>query len=164
MEVNGWKLYAHKLFSDQITKLAEEVASLRECDPSGYESHPKAKFLAAVNKLIRQVIPNDPSSPDFRQGNTLGKANRHWFRAKFQARYRLFFRFSSKHRIIVYVWINDEKTLRQQGAKTDPYTVFETMLKQGNPPQNFEQILEDSARLDELPKKKGRKKERSEGI
>jgi toxin YhaV len=159
MEVNGWKLYVHKLFSDQIAKLIEEVASLKECDPSGYESHPKAKFLATINKIIRQLIPDDPNSQEFRQGNTLGKGNRHWFRAKFHVRYRLFFRFSSKQKVIVYVWLNDEKTLRQQGAKTDPYTVFQNMLKRGNPPQNFEQILKNSTPLDEVFKKKGKKKQ-----
>jgi toxin YhaV len=157
MEVNDWKIHAHKLLSDQISKLIEEVASLKERDPSGYESYPKAKFLAAINKLIRQVIPDDPSSPDFRQGNTLGKGNKHWFRAKFHARYRLFFRFSSKHKIIIYVWINDDKTLRQRGAKTDPYTVFENMLKQGDPPQDFKQILKNSTPLDEVFKKKSKK-------
>jgi toxin YhaV len=162
MEVNDWKLYAHRLFSDQIAKLINEVASLKECDPSGYASHPKAKFLAAINKLIRQVIPDDPSSPDFRQGNTLGKGNKHWFRAKFHARYRLFFRFSSKHKVIIYVWINGEKTLRQRGAKTDPYIIFENMLKQGDPPQNFEQILKNSAPLDEIFKKEKKKREKKQ--
>jgi toxin YhaV len=163
MEVNGWKLYGHKLFVDQIVKLIDEVKSLKEGDPSGYESHPKAKFLATVNKLIRQNIPEDPNSPDFRQGNTLGKRNKHWFRAKLHSRYRLFFRFSSKHKVVIYVWLNDEKTLRKQGARTDPYTIFQNMLKQGDPPQDFEQILKYSTPLDEVFKKKDKKKKRSSG-
>jgi hypothetical protein len=45
MEVNGWKLYGHKLFVDQIVKLIDEVKSLKEGDPSGYESHPKDRGL-----------------------------------------------------------------------------------------------------------------------
>jgi toxin YhaV len=67
--------------------------------------------------------------------------NRHWFRAKFHQRYRLFFRFSSKDKIIVYVWIHDESTLRKAGAKTDAYAVFGAMLKSGEPPQSLEALL-----------------------
>lgn len=148
MEANDWKLYGHKLFIDQFKKLLSEVSELQRSDPTGYESHPKAKFFATINRLIRETIPEDPTAPEFRQGNTLGKTNKHWFRAKFHGRYRLFFRFSSQHRIIVYTWLNDEKTLRKAGAKTDPYIVFQSMLKSGNPPQDFEQLLKKAIPLD----------------
>jgi toxin YhaV len=153
MEINDWKLYGHKLFVDQLNKLLTEVNELRIDDPISYESHPKAKFLATINRLIRQTIPENPTAPEFRQGNTLGKANKHWFRAKFHGRYRLFFRFSTQHRIIIYTWLNDEKTLRKAGAKTDPYCIFQNMLKSGNPPQSFEQLLKKSISLDEASEK-----------
>lgn len=149
MEVNGWKLYGHRLFIDQLSKLTAEVETLYESDPTGYTSHPKTKFLATLQRLICQTIPEDPTAPDYRQGNTLGKANKHWFRAKLHGRYRLFFRFSSQHRVIVYAWLNDEKTLRKAGAKTDPYAIFEAMLKSGNPPQDLEQLLKGSQPLEE---------------
>lgn len=148
MESTDWKLYGHKLFVDQFNKLLSEVTDLQCSDPIGYESHPKAKFLATINRLIRETIPEDPTAPEFRQGNTLGKTNKHWFRAKFHGRYRLFFRFSSQHRIIVYTWLNDEKTLRKAGGKTDPYIIFQNMLKSGNPPQGFEQLLKKAIPLD----------------
>jgi toxin YhaV len=148
MEVNGWTLYGHRLFVDQVIKLTEAVNNLRISDPDGYELHPKTKFLATINRLIRQTIPEDPTASEYRQGNTLGKPNKHWFRAKFHGRYRLFFRFSSQHRIIVYAWLNDEKTLRKAGAKTDPYAIFQGMLKSGNPPQDFGHLLNSSMPLD----------------
>ena len=148
MEVNGWKLYGHRLFIDQLNKLVAQVKEVRKSEPEGYESHPKAKFLATIHRLIRQTIPDDPTAAEFRPGNTLGKSNKHWFRAKFHGRYRLFFRFSTKHRIIVYIWLNDEKTLRKAGSKTDPYSIFESMLKRGNPPQEFEKLLKTSYSLE----------------
>lgn len=150
MEVNGWKLYAHKLFVDQLVKLIQEVQALKDSDPTGYQTHPKTKFLATINKLIKQSIPEDPTASEYRQGKTLGKENKHWFRAKFHARYRLFFRFSTKHRVIVYVWLNDGKTLRKAGAKTDPYVVFQNLLKSGNPPQNFEALLKGAISLNQV--------------
>jgi toxin YhaV len=148
MEVNGWKLYVHRLFADQLTKLTQEVSELHHNDPTHYQTHPKTKFLATVNRLIRQTIPTDPTAPEYRQGNTLGTTNKHWFRAKLHGRYRLFFRFSSQEQIIVYVWLNDEKTLRKAGAITDPYAIFQKMLRSGNPPQDFDQLLNSSTFLD----------------
>jgi mRNA-degrading endonuclease RelE of RelBE toxin-antitoxin system len=108
---------------------------------------PATKLLVTIEDYILKQIPGDPSSPEFRQGNTLGKDNRHWFRAKFHGRYRLFFRFSTEKKIIIYVWVNDEKSLRKAGAKTDPYTVFQTMLRSGNPPQSLDHLLAASKKL-----------------
>ena len=55
----------------------------------------------------------------------MGSAYRHWRRAKLGRRYRLFFRYDSKAKVIVYAWVNDEQTLRSAGSKSDPYAVFE---------------------------------------
>jgi toxin YhaV len=49
----------------------------------------------------------------------MGPAFRHWRRAKIGRRFRLFFRFDSKSRIIIFAWINDKNTLRASGAKTE---------------------------------------------
>jgi hypothetical protein len=45
-----------------------------------------------------------------------GADYRHWFRVKFSGRFRLFFRYSSQHKVIVYAWVNDENTLRKSGS------------------------------------------------
>jgi toxin YhaV len=74
------------------------------------------------------MIPADPSRREYRRGNALGEACRHWFRAKFFGRFGLFFRYDSRSRIIVYAWVNDERSLRQRGGKSDPYEVFWRML------------------------------------
>ena len=141
MIVNGWRLYAHPLFEQQFCRLVEHVESLAAKNPAGYREEPATKLLATVNRYVREIIPRDPTAAEFRQGNTLGKDNRHWFRAKFHERYRLFFRFSSKEKVIVYAWVNDEHTLRKAGSKTDPYAVFRTMLEAGDPPQTMVQLL-----------------------
>ena len=91
--------------------------------------------------MSRKLFLEIPTAPEFRQGDTLGPDNRHWFRAKFHQRYRLFFRFSTKDRVIVYVWVNDEFTLRKAGSKTDAYAVFKSMLNAGDPPRTLEALL-----------------------
>ena len=96
---------------------------------------------ASILKLILDVIPADPSAPAFRQGDTLGLNRKHWFRAKFGAgRFRLFFRFSSSAKTILFAWVNDEKTLRTYGSKTDAYRTFKKMLDAGNPPDNWDAL------------------------
>ena len=142
MPVNGWTLYASPNFDAQIRRLADKI------DAAGVTgSEGRAKLLASINKLILEIIPADPSAPQFRQGNTLGKDNRHWFRAKFHERYRLFFRFSTRDKVIVYAWLNDEATLRKSGSKTDPCALFEAMLKAGDPPGSMEQLLAVSRKM-----------------
>jgi toxin YhaV len=144
MLVNGWRLYQHTLFQEQLAKLSAEVQRLAFSQPTTYREHPKTKLLATVLRYVTELIPRDPGSIEFRQGNTLGPDNRHWFRAKFHRRYRLFFRFSSREKIIVYVWLNDELTLRKSGSKTDPYAVFKSMLASGNPPHFLDDLLRKS--------------------
>jgi len=153
MVVNGWRLFVYPLFQSQLEKLADRVQKLASQDPRGYESHPAAKLLATINHYIREAIPRDPNSPEYRQGNTLGKDNRHWFRAKFHGRYRLFYRFSSREKVIIYAWINDEMSPRKAGAKTDPYRAFRTMLESGQPPSTFGELLKKSTALGARRKK-----------
>jgi len=143
-EANGWRLFLHPLFERQIEKLTKRVAGLASADPAAYVSHPAAKLLATINHYVLTAIPADPNAPEFRQGNTLGRDNRHWFRAKFHGRYRLFYRFSTEHKIIVYAWVNDEGSLRKSGAKTDPYAIFRAMLESGNPSNSFAELLRTS--------------------
>jgi toxin YhaV len=60
-------------------------------------------------------------------------------------RYRLFFRFaSSPVQLIVYVWFNDEYTLRKAGSKTDVYETFKRMLMRGEVPSSINVLLTES--------------------
>ena len=141
MEVNGWRLFQYPLFENQLKRLTETVEKLSISQPDIYREHPKTKLLATIHRHVTEIIPRDPTAPEFRQGDTLGPDNRHWFRTKFHQRYRLFFRFSTKARVIVYVWVNDEFTLRKAGSKTDAYAVFTSMLTAGDPPRTLEALL-----------------------
>lgn len=142
LEVNGWQLFAHPLFLDQIEKLAAAVEKAQAKDPRGWQKSANAKLLAAIRQLVFETIPQDPTRPEYRQGGTLGDARKHWFRAKFGGgRFRLFFRYSSSAKVIVFAWVNDENTLRTYGAKTDAYAVFRKMLDGGNPPDDWSALV-----------------------
>lgn len=140
--VQGWELFAHPLLLDQLDKLVAAVERARARKPKAYQSEANAKLLAALRRLIFEVVPEDPARAEYRQGTTLGADRKHWFRAKFGGgRFRLFFRYDSKSRIIVYAWVNDETTLRTYGAKTDAYAVFRGMLDKDTPPDSWDALL-----------------------
>ena len=141
LKVNGWTLFAHPLFLEQVEALTTEVEILRQKDLLTYKKKNATKRLAAVIKLALEVIPQDPGSPEYRQGTTLGREHKHWFRAKFFQQYRLFFRYHLKSKIIVYVWVNDDATKRAYDSKTDAYRVFQKMLNSGHPPDNWDELL-----------------------
>ena len=146
--VNGWTLYAHPLFLDQLERLTTAVERAAKKSPAGYAASADAKLLAAMRKLVFEVVPVDPARPEFRQGGTLGGNRKHWFRAKFGGgRFRLFFRYSTSAKIIIYAWVNDRDTLRTYGAKTDAYAVFKGMLDKGNPPEDWAVLMAQSAKL-----------------
>jgi toxin YhaV len=140
--INGWQIFAHPLFLDQIEKLTAAVEQARAKDPKEFQTTANAKLLAALRRLAFETIPADPTRPEYRQGDTLGPDRRHWFRAKFGGqRFRLFFRYNAAAKVIVYAWVNDADTLRTYGSKSDAYVVFRSMLSAGNPPDDWAALL-----------------------
>lgn len=138
--VNGWSIIAHPLFIHQVEMLIAKVEELKQKDPTGYKQKNETKRLAAITKLAFKDIPDNPTKKEYRQGDTLGDAYKHWFRAKFFQQYRLFFRYDEKAKLIIYAWVNDENTLRAYGSKDDAYKVFAKMLVNGNPPDSWDKL------------------------
>jgi toxin YhaV len=147
MVVNGWTLLFHEALIGQVKTLADACQRVRRADAKNFRSNANVKLFAALAKLLLEIIPSDPTRPEYRQGNTLGEAYRHWFRAKLFGRFRLFFRYDSRSRIIICAWVNDERSLRQRGGKSDPYEVFRRMLASGNPPNEWAGPVSSSEEL-----------------
>ena len=143
LERHGWRLAGHPLLLDQIDRLIAAAERARRSDSAGWQGNANVRLLASLRDLMFERVPRDPLAAAFRQGNTLGPAHRHWFRARFGGnRFRLFFRADSASRIVVYVWVNDRDTLRKAGAASDPYAVFARMLARGDPPDAWPVLLE----------------------
>ena len=145
--INGWTVFAHPLFLDQLEATMGQVEALRLKDPSGFRQKNASKRLAAIFKLAFEVIPQEPERPEHRQGNTLGEKHKHWFRAKFFQQYRLFFRFNLEKKIIIYAWVNDDDTKRAYDKKSDAYKVFKKMLKSGKPPNDWSALQNEATHL-----------------
>lgn len=144
MQRNGWTLLFHDCVIEQLQKLQEAAERAQNRDPTGYAENANVKLFRTLGQLMLDVVPSDPARQEYRQGNTLGPNHRHWRRAKFGQRFRLFFRYDSRAKIIVYTWVNDERTKRSAGSKSDPYSVFKKMLGRGKPPNEWNALVKTS--------------------
>lgn len=136
--VSGWRIGLHPELLLQLERLIAAVEQERGADR---RSQP-AQILASLRQLMFVDVPADPSRSIYRQGHTLGGARKHWFRAKFgNGRYRLFFRYRLRERILIFAWVNDERSLRTYGSSTDAYATFARMLDDDNPPDDWDDLL-----------------------
>lgn len=141
IEKNGWTLLFHDAFIAQLTALARAAEKAQKKGPAAAEKSQSVKLLSALSDHIFRIVPEDPAHPKFEQGNTLSPRHRGWRRAKFFQRYRLFFRFHTTSRIVVFAWVYDATSLRSKGGRRDPYAIFERMLDRGDPPDRWESRL-----------------------
>lgn len=137
MQRHGWTLLFHDCLVEQLYRLRAAAGASEETD----SPNANAKLFRALQHAMLEVVPGDPGADAYRQGNTLGKERRHWRRIKIGQRFRLFFRFDTRARIIVYAWVNDDRTLRTRGARNDAYAVFQKMLDRGQPPDNWDSLV-----------------------
>lgn len=142
MKRHGWTLLFHDSLVEQLRNLRRASEQAERNNPQADRSNANTRLFRALTNLILEAIPSDPGRDEYRQGKTLGTDYRHWRQAKIGRRFRLFFRYDSKSRTIVYAWVNDVNILRAAGSKSDPYAVFQKMLKSGNPPSDWSALVQ----------------------
>ncbi|MBA4073236.1 MAG: toxin [Gemmatimonas sp.] len=127
------------MLTAQLKKLVS--AAEKEPEPPA-AAGPNRKLLAHVKDLMFNEIPQNPGAARYRHGGSALGGHREWFRGKTgNGRYRLFYRFDSTARIIIFAWLNDSGTLRTYGSSTNAYQVFGKMLAAGNPPADWDALL-----------------------
>ena len=114
----------HSCLIEQLQKLKAAAVRAETHDPDGFESNANVKLFRALATLILDVVPSDPNREEYRQGNCMGTDFRHWRRAKIGKRFRLFFRFDSRSRIIIFAWVNDENTLLAASEQLEMHNQF----------------------------------------
>lgn len=138
--INGWLVLYHPVFRKRYVALRDQVRLLKHrLSPAKYAQHPRVKLFAAVRYLVNEKVPSDPNASEYRLRDELSKHRR----AKGQGlppRYRLFWVFSETHRVIIFTYMNDEETLRKEGAKSDPYEVYKKLIARRDIGQDFEEV------------------------
>ena len=89
-----------------------------------------SKGQITLPKSIRQAL--DPGLDEYRQGNTMGRDYRHWRRAKIWRRFRLFFRYDSRTRVIVYAWSMMNRACAPPAASPIPTLYFGKCWNEGS--------------------------------
>ena len=137
--MNKYVLKAHDYYFYQIRELTAQIQKLHKAlDPDQFIQHPVVKLARRIQEADQNIIPQDPDRPEYRLTGELKKYRR--YKQGLQ-RYRLFFCFSNQPKIILYLYLNDERHLRKEGDKNDPYEVFKKFVKQGafsHDPENQE--------------------------
>ena len=139
--VNGWTLLYHPVFGDRYVALRDQARALkRELDDESWSRHPTTKLVAGVRKLVMDVIPQDPLAPAYHPRGDL-KDFYHASGLGLPKRYRLIWVASRQARAVIYLYLNDETTLRKEGARSDPYVQFQAMVRRGEFGSDFDHNL-----------------------
>ncbi len=64
--INGWLIFAHPVFLEQLVQLTQQVDALKQKYPSDYRKNNASKRLAAIAKLALEVIPQAPTRVEYR--------------------------------------------------------------------------------------------------
>ena len=111
-------------------ELKEQVRELRDkLSDEEFKQHEVVKFAWRVREADQVTIPEDPDRPEYRLTGGLKKYRRY---KRGLQRYRLFFCFSNQPKVILYLYLNDEKHLRKAGSKTDVYEAFKKFVEKGH--------------------------------
>lgn len=137
--INGWRICYHPaVFGCLYSELRAEVRRLkRELPEAAFREHPKVGLGASIHRMVNEIVPANPDAREFRLSGELSAFRR----AKGKGlppRYRLFWVFSSRAKTIIFLYFNDENTLRKEGGDSDPYVVFRRLLRSGLIGEDFE--------------------------
>jgi toxin YhaV len=121
-------LKCHKFYAEKVERLKKEIQKLKDSlDGQSFLEHPDVKFAARLREATKKIIPENPDKKEYQLHGSLKKYRR--YKQGLQ-RYRLFFAFSSKPPIILYLYVNDKSSLRKDGDKNDPYEIFTKLVQQ----------------------------------
>lgn len=126
---SNYLLKYHDFYFQRIVELKERVKELRnKLSNEEFRQHEIVKLAYRIREADQEIIPQDPNRPEYRLTGNLKKYRR--YKQGLQ-RYRLFFCFSNQPKIILYLYLNDEKHLRKAGDRNDPYEEFTNLVKKG---------------------------------
>lgn len=127
--MSDFLLRYHEFYHHRIARLKEQVKELRQkLSDEEFAQHEIVKLAYRIRQADQEIIPQDPDRPEYRLMGELRKYRR--YKQGLQ-RYRLFFCFSNHPKMILYLYLNDEKHLRKAGSKTDPYEAFKKLAVKG---------------------------------
>ena len=136
---HGWTVLFTEPFLSAYGDLSARARKLKsELTEHEYAQHPDVKLFLTVRELTSDAIPSNPKRAAYRLSGRLSKFRRTKGHG-LPRRYRLFWVFSDQLRVIIFLYLNDSRSLRKEGARSDPYRLFATMVGRGEIGADFEE-------------------------
>lgn len=107
MQRHGWTLLFHEGFIDQLRKVQAAAVPLSDSEPQQFDGDANAKLFQALSYWVMDAVPGDPSRDAFRHCNIAEPAHSNWRCAKIGRRFRLFFRYDARAKVIVFAALKD---------------------------------------------------------
>ena len=125
-------------FLTRYREMSLRARALKErLTPEAYVRHRDVKAFLGVRDAVSEIVPRNPEDPNFLLSGPLAKFRRVKGRG-LPKRYRLFFVFSNSAKVIIFLYLNDERTLRKEGSPDDPYVIFTRMVQRGEIGADFD--------------------------
>ena len=102
MQRHGWTLLFHEGVIEQLRKVHAAAVQVSESEPQQFDGNANAKLFRALSQWVMDAVPGDPSRDAFRHCNIAEPAHSNWRCAKIGGRFRLFFRYDAKAKVIVF--------------------------------------------------------------
>jgi len=150
--------FHYSLFREQYVYRQMRFLHLLQEDRERNKQHPDVKFFIKLRKAMDTCL-DEPGHARYYCGNTiaeqryagkqLGRGYAHWRRIKndMPDRYRLFFQFSNRGRLVIFTWLNEPQDIRRDGSTNDVYAVFARLLAGGKIPNLFSDLLPQSSSM-----------------
>ncbi len=130
MEKNrpAYLLKYHAFYAERIAELKARVQKLKvTLSPEEFSRHETVKFALRIQDAEKEIAAN-PKAREYLLHDELRKFRRY---KKGIGRHRLFFCFSETPPVIIFLYLNSESNLRQEGGRRDPYEEFKSMIRRG---------------------------------
>lgn len=107
MQRHGWTLLFHEGLIEQLHTVQAGAVQASESEPQRLDGNANAKLFQALSHWVMDAVPGDPSRDAFRHCNIAEPAHSNWRCAKIGRRFRLFFRYDARAKVIVFAALKD---------------------------------------------------------
>ena len=110
MQRHGWTLLFHEGLIEQLHTVQAGAVQASESEPQRLDGNANAKLFQALSHRVMDAVPGDPSRDEFRYCNIAEPAHSNWRCARIGRRFRLFFRYDARAKVIVFAALKDRAT------------------------------------------------------
>jgi toxin YhaV len=107
MQRHGWTLLFHEGLIEQLRKVQAAALHASDSELQRLDGNANATLFQALSHWVMDAVPGDPSRDAFRHCNIAEPAHSNWRCAKIGGRFRLFFRYDARAKVIVFAALQD---------------------------------------------------------